>query len=58
VSARKAAAHSSSSRGFRALKLMPNVPNWAALDACAACRYTSPLQVISKPTKPDAMTVA
>jgi hypothetical protein len=38
--------------------LMPTVPNWAALDACGAPLNTSTRQVISKPTKPAAATVA
>jgi hypothetical protein len=52
------AAHSASSAGFRALKLMPNVPNFAALDACGAPLKTSARHVISNPTKPAATTVA
>jgi hypothetical protein len=36
VSAASAETDSASSRAFRARKLIPNVPNWAALDACGA----------------------
>jgi hypothetical protein len=36
VSAATAATHSASSRAFRARKLIPNVPNCAALDDCGA----------------------
>jgi hypothetical protein len=50
--------HSSSSRGLRARKLIPTVPNFAALDACGAPANTSARQVISKSTNPAATTVA
>ncbi len=36
VSVASAATHSASSRAFRARKLIPNVPNCAALDDCGA----------------------
>lgn len=36
VSVANAATHSASSRAFRARKLIPNVPNCAALDDCGA----------------------
>src|SRR5258708_26090006 len=36
VSAVSACCHSSVVTGFRARKLMPSVPNWAALDDCGA----------------------
>jgi hypothetical protein len=57
-SADSARAHSSSSDARRARKLIPSVPNFAALDDCGASLYTSPRQVISKSTKPAATTVA
>jgi hypothetical protein len=57
-SADRAACHSSSVAAFRARKLMPTVPNFAALDAWGAPPKTSPRQVISKPAKPAATTVA
>jgi hypothetical protein len=57
-SADRAACHSSSAAGLRARKLMPTVPNFAALEACGAPLKTSARQVISKPTKPAATTVA
>ena len=50
--------HSSSSRDLRALKLIPTVPNFAALDACGAPAKTSARHVISNPTNPAATTVA
>ena len=53
-----AVVHSSSSRALRARKLMPIVPNLAALEACGASLYTSPRHVIAKSTKPAAITVA
>jgi hypothetical protein len=37
---------------------MPTVPNFAAFEACGAPLNTSARQVISKPTKPAATTVA
>lgn len=46
------------SRGFLARKLIPTVPNFAALDACGAPANTSARQVMSKPTNPAATTVA
>jgi hypothetical protein len=57
-SAERAALHSSSVAAFRARKLMPTVPNFAALPACGAPLKTSARQVISNPTKPAATTVA
>jgi hypothetical protein len=44
--------------GFRARKLMPNVPNFAALEDCGAPAKTSARHVISKSTNPDTITVA
>jgi hypothetical protein len=54
----RAAFHSSRVAAFRARKLMPTVPNFAALPACGAPLKTSARQVISKSTKPAATTVA
>jgi len=54
----KARAHSSSSCAFRARKLIPSVPNFAALEDCGAPAKTSARHVISKPTNPAATTVA
>ena len=39
-----------------ALKLIPRVPNWAALDCSGAPLNASPLHVISKSTKPASRT--
>ena len=50
--------HSDSSNAFRARKLIPKVPNFAALPSCGAPLKTSARQVISKSTKPAATTVA
>ena len=50
--------HSASSTAFIARKLMPSVPNLAALDACGAPLNTSPRHVISNPMNPAATTVA
>ena len=58
VNAASASIHSSSSSGFRARKLIPSVPNFAALADCGAPAYTSTRAVISNPTKPAATTVA
>lgn len=58
VNAASVSLHSASSRGFRARKLIPSVPNWAALDACGASAKTSTRAVTSNPTKPAATTVA
>ena len=58
LSAARSRAHSASSRALRARKLMPTVPNWAALDDCGAPLKTSARQVISNPTNPAATTVA
>lgn len=52
------ASHSEALRALRARKLMPRVPNFAALDACGAPLNTSARQVISKPVNPAATTVA
>jgi hypothetical protein len=57
-SASHARAHSASSTALRARKVIPTVPNFAALPAWGAPAKTSPRQVISKPTNPAAMTVA
>ena len=57
-SAASAVAHSASSRAFRARKLMPTVPNAAALDDCGAPLNTSARHVISNPRNPAATTVA
>lgn len=53
-----AAFRSTSVAAFRARKLMPTVPNFAALPACGAPLKTSARQAISNPTKPAATTVA
>ena len=45
-------------RESRARKLIPSVPNDAALDACGAPANTSSRQVISNPSNPAATTVA
>src|SRR5712691_13480546 len=58
VSAAQAASHSCSSTGLRARKLIPSVPKAAALLDWGAPLKTSARQVISKPTKPAATTVA
>ncbi len=57
-SLRNSASHSASFAALVAPKVMPDVPNWAALDACGASRKTSPRHVISNRTKPAATTVA
>jgi hypothetical protein len=53
-----ARAHSASSTALRARKVIPTVPNFAALPACGAPAKTSPRHVISKSTNPAATTVA
>jgi len=58
VSVASASAHSASSCAFRARKLIPMVPNCAALDDCGAPAKTSARQAISKLTNPAAITVA
>ena len=58
LSSASARTHSPSSLGLRARKLMPSVPNLAALVDCGAPAKTSARQVISKPTNPAATTVA
>ena len=58
LSAVSAACHSSSLAALRARKLIPSVPNCAALEACGASAYTSTRDTISKFTNPAATTVA
>jgi hypothetical protein len=58
VSAAISRSHSSGSSGLRARKLIPSVPNFAALDAWGASANTSARQVISNPVNPAATTVA
>jgi hypothetical protein len=50
--------HSSLDDARLARKLMPSVPNFAALDAWGASAYTSTRSTISNPTNPAATTVA
>jgi hypothetical protein len=57
-SAARAASSSEAVVAFRARKLIPWVPNFAALEDWGAPANTSARQGISNPTKPAAVTVA
>jgi hypothetical protein len=58
LSVASASLHSPSSLALHARKLIPTVPNFAALEDCGAPANTSARQVISNPMNPAATTVA